>query len=393
MNIFEKFFGAKYFHLLAILILAVAILITYSNTFNASFHFDDNPNIVENPYIKSITWENIKKLLHHTRPVTNLTLLLNYQINGLNVIGWHIFNTLMHIFNSIFVYFLFFITLNLPSFENKFNDASKSMALFGALLFAVHPIQTESVTYIISRTELLAAFFYLGTLLLYIKYRIKPKISYLILATISAYLAMGSKEHAVTLPAILFLYDYIFLANRNLKETIKYWKELLLIASSWILLTILLLSSKLEGAGFNITKETDITPLTYLFTQFNVIWTYIRLLFLPINQNLDYDYPIAKTLFEFPTFLSFVGHIAVILLTLYLFLKKGWKLIPFGIAWFYITLSPTSSIVPILDVIFEHRLYLPSVGFFLTFITFYEGLFRWIDIKKKRLVNQNGLSL
>jgi hypothetical protein len=391
-RIFDKITGHRRFHLIALLIIAVAILIAYSNTFTASFHFDDNPTIVENPYIKNLTIENIKKLLQSTRPVVNLSLLLNYQLNGLDVVGWHIFNTLFHILNAFLVYSFVFITLNLPTMQEKFGSSSKFMALFAGLLFGIHPIQTQAVTYIISRTELLAAFFYLSTINLYIMWRLKHKKLYLAGAVLTAFLAMGSKEHAVTLPAIIFLYDYVFLSGGSLKDALSHWRSHFSIASSWLLLIYLFSAVKLEGAGFNVTKENpEITPFTYLFTQFNVIWTYIRLMFLPINQNLDYDYPIAKTLFEFPTILSFIGHILVITAAFYFYKKKDWALIPFGIFWFYITLSPTSSFVPILDVIFEHRLYLPSVGFFIAFITGYELFFRWVE--KKKIQKQERESL
>ncbi len=381
-DFFEKVFENKNFHFIAAAAIAVMILIAYSNTFTASFHFDDNPAIVENPYIKNVTADNIKKLLHGTRPVVNMSLLLNYQINGLNVIGWHIFNTLFHILNALLVYALIYNTLKLPLLNDKYGSSSKRMAFFGALLFAVHPIQTQAVTYIISRTELLAAFFYLSTFFLFIRWHRTGSVLNLAGAVLTAFLAMGSKEHAVTLPAMLFLYDFIFISGGRIKESLGRWKQHLAIASSWLLLAFLLSTVKLEGAGFGISGEGGITPWTYLLTQFNVIWTYIRLMFLPINQNLDYDYPIAQTLFEFPTILAFIGHIIVICAALYIYVKRGWRLIPFGIVWFYVTLSPTSSFVPILDVIFEHRLYLPSVGFFIAFIAAYEGIFDWLQKRK-----------
>ncbi len=135
------------------------------------------------------------------------------------------------------------------------------------------------------------------------------------------------------------------------------------------------------GIGFNVSTTSGITAKTFWLTSLNVIWTYIRLLFLPIHQNLDYDYPIAKTLFEFPTILSFMGHIAVVSAAFWLYKKKGWLLIPFGVAWFYIGLSPVQSFVPIIDVIFEHRLYMPSIGFFLAFVVAYERLFDWWEAR------------
>jgi len=381
-----KIFNSRRFNLIAFGIIAAMILIAYSNTFTASFHFDDNPSIVENASIKRVTADNIMGILKGNRPVVYLSLMLNYQLNGLNVVGFHLFNIAVHIANSIFFYLLMLWTLNLPALETKYRGKAKKMALFGALLFGVHPIQTESVTYIITRTELLATFFYLGAFLLFIKGARTKKFSFCLGLFVTALLAVGSKEWAVTLPALLMLYDFLFIAEGNVR----------LVASRWLLYVAVALPCPLvfrhldlfaatgsgSGIGFNVASTSGITTQTYWLTSLNVIWTYIRLLLLPVNQNLDYDYSIAKTLFEFPTLISLIGHLAVIGAAFWLYMKKRWTLIPFGVAWFYIGLSPVQSFVPIIDVIFEHRVYMPSIGFFIVFVASYESLFDWWFGKK-----------
>lgn len=372
-------------------IIGILVLIAYSNTFTASFHFDDNPAIIENANIRHVTIDNILNLIKTNRPVVYLSLMLNYQLSGLNVVGWHAFNIGVHIANSCFVYLLIIWTLNLPALEREYRDKAKRMALFGALLFGVHPVQTESVTYIISRTELLATFFYLTAFLFFIKGSQTKHKGYYVATMISAALSMGSKEWAVTLPAVLMLYDYLFVADRKMRAVLGRWWLYAGAALSWaIALRTLNLFSPEGGAGigFSVSTTTGLSAKTYYLTSLNVIWTYIRLLFLPINQNLDYDYPIAKTLFEFPTLLSFVGHIAVLAAAFWLYLKKGWLLVPFGVAWFYIGLSPVQSFVPIIDVIFEHRLYMPSVGFVIVFVVVYEKIFEWL-VKKKSSAEQS----
>lgn len=379
----NRFFLSRFFNFFAFLIVAGMILIAYSNTFTASFHFDDNPAIIENAALKQPTLDNFLGMFHGYRPVVNLSLFLNYQVSGLNVVGWHIFNISFHIVNSFFVYLLLLWTLELPSLSGRYGDSARRMALFGALLFAVHPIQTESVTYIISRTELLAAFFYLATFLFFIKGARTGKFAYYIGSLCTSFLAMGSKEWAVTLPAVLFVYDFLFLSAGKLKPVLSRWKAYILVALPWLFIAYLLSAIPLSGAGFGVHGERSITPLTYLLTSFNVLWTYIRVLAFPINQNLDYSYPIAKTLFEFPTLISFMGHLLVVFTAIWLYAKKRWTLLPFGVAWFYITLSPTQSFVPILDVIFEHRVYLPSIGFFIVFIAVFESVFEWIDTRSK----------
>jgi hypothetical protein len=300
-------------------------------------------------------------------------------------VGWHVFNIAVHILNSFFVYLLMFWTLNLPRLETKYRGKARRMALFGALLFALHPIQTEAVTYIITRTELLATFFYLATFLLFIKGVRTKSSSYYVGAFFTAALSMGSKEWAVTLPALLMLYDYLFIAEGKVRVVASRWMVYVAIAVPWVIVLRnldLFAASSGAGIGFNVSTTSGITTKTYWLTSLNVIWTYIRLLFLPIKQNLDYDYPIARTLFELPTLLSFVGHVAVMSATFWLYKKKGWLLIPFGVAWFYIGLSPVQSFVPIIDVIFEHRAYMPSIGFFLAFVVAYEGVFDWLKSRR-----------
>jgi hypothetical protein len=196
---------------------------------------------------------------------------------------------------------------------------------------------------------------------------------------------MASKEWAVTLPAMLMLYDFLFYSEGKIKPVLSRWHIYFLTA-----IPIAMVLYKMDftakggtaGIGFNLVSTSGITAWTYLLTSLNVLWTYLRLLILPIHQNLDYDYPVAQSLFEFPTILSLLGHAAVVAAAFWLYRKKGWLLIPFGIAWFYIGLSPVQSFVPIIDVIFEHRVYMPSIGFFLAFIVAFEGVFEWWEARK-----------
>jgi len=384
MEFINKLYASPKFNWYAYAIIAILVLAAYSNTFTASFHFDDNPAIIENYMIRHVTIDNIVSLLKGNRPVVNMSLLLNYQLNGVNVIGWHIFNIGCHIGNSIFVFTLILWTLTMPVLHERYRASAKWMALFGALLFGVHPIQTESVTYIITRTELLATFFYLTTFLLFIKAVQNKSMGYYAATVASAALSMGSKEWAVTLPALLMLYDFLFLSEGKIRPVVGRWMLYIAVCVTWVIVfrTLSLFTpGGSTGIGFDVHSNTGLNAQTYFLTSLNVIWTYIRLMFLPINQNLDYDYKVAKTLFELPTIVSFIGHLVVVGGSFWLYLKKGLRLVPFGVAWFYIGLSPVQSFVPIIDVIFEHRVYMPSVGFFIVFITAYEGFFGWLEKK------------
>jgi len=299
----------------------------------------------------------------------------------MNPFGYHVFNIGTHIITSFLVYLLISWTVGLPVFKGRYAGRAKRMGLFGGALFAVHPIQTESVTYIISRTELLATVFYVAAFLFFTYGIQKRKPIYYIGGFITAVLSMSSKEWAVTLPALIMLYDYMFLSEKKISTVFSHWLAFLLSAIPWIIVLNNLNLFSNSSVGFNMVSSsggtTPPTVTTYLLTSFNVLWTYIRLLILPIHQNLDYEYPIAKTLFEFPTLVSFLGHIAVVFAAFWLYKKKGWLLIPFGIAWFYIGISPVHSIVPVMDIIFEHRMYMPSIGFFIVFVAAFEGVVEW----------------
>jgi len=370
----------KRFHIIAVCLIILAVGIAYANTYTASFHFDDQHTIIENPRIKHL--KNILSFFYKsegpvgTRPLLLTTLAINYAIGGLNVVGYHIFNNLLHALNGIMVYIFVIMTLNLPLLREKYSQIAKEVALFSALIFVVHPIQTQAVTYIISRSMPMATFFYLLGIIVYQKAVTTNKKSYIGLLVLVAFLGMTSREDFFTFPVILFLYDALLMSS--FKEAAKRWWvfAVLAIPTAYRLWLTLTYKGAEEAVGFGVKL---LSPIEYLMTQFNVLWTYARLMILPINQNLDYDYPVAKTIFEFPTILSFAGHLLAVAFAFYMFKRN--KLVTFLILWWYGTFAVSSSFVPIIDVIFEHRVYLPSIGFIFLFMIGYEYL--WEMIKSK----------
>ena len=401
MNL-EKIFESKNFHLVAGLLIAILTFLVYSNTFHASFHFDDTPSIVENYTIRNLN--NAPGMLINNRGIATATFAINYAIGGLNVVGYHIVNLAIHITNSIFVYFLVFLTLTRI---DSLKDRAKKIVVYTVLLFAVHPIQTQAVTYIVQRMEILASMFMLIGLLVFIKGAETSKTSARALlygaVAVSYWLGFHSKEIAITLPAVLFLYDYCFLSSGgNQKVTARLPLYLVLIAMLAFFATRTLTGLQETpggSAGFNVQS---ITAKEYLLTQFNVLIYYITLLFVPINQNLDYDFPVSKGLFEVPLvkegtvlnipipppIVSLIMLSAIIGIAFYLFTSRSsritnhGRLAAFSILWFFIILSPTSSFIPIIDVIFEHRLYLASAGVFLLFSFGFDRIFEYAGKRK-----------
>ncbi len=280
------------------------------------------------------------------------------------------------------------------------NESSTMIALFSALLFVSHPIQTQAVTYIVQRFTSLATMFYLLSLVMYIKWReskeqgaegreqasneqgaksYAPGAMLYAVSIISAVLAMKTKEIAFTLPFVITLYEFTFL-NKLPSKTGRLKRFLYLVP---VLLTLLIIPLSLVnldkplGDAIGELRETsqeteEIPRWSYLITQFRVIVTYLRLFFIPVSQNLDYDYPLYKSFFEPNVFLSFTFLLSIVASCIYLLYAKRYRLhaarlIAFGIFWFFMTLSVESSVIPIRDAINEHRLYLPGIGLIIAF--------------------------
>jgi protein O-mannosyl-transferase len=350
--------------------LSLLAILIYSNTFSSTFHFDDARNIVDN--------FKIKDLSHFldfsgTRYVGFLSFALNYAFGGLNVFGYHLVNLVIHITNGFLVYTLVLLLFRAAGRTATFQNRIPWIALVTALLFIAHPIQTQAVTYIVQRFACLVTLFYLLTVVAYLKWRMASpeghrRYLWYGVALLSTVLAMKTKENSFTLPFMLLLVEGIFFRPNTRKR----WVALI---PFLLMLPIIPLdrADMLGEAEVGLVQQTtDISRLDYLFTQFRVIMTYLRLLILPIHQNLDYDYPIYQSLFQPAVFFSFLFLVSFFTLAVYLLIRSrrmtaNSPLIPFGILWFFLTLSVESSIIPIVDVIFEHRLYLPSVGLFLSF--------------------------
>ena len=256
---------------------------------------------------------------------------------------------------------------------NKISKDKNILAFLTALLFVSHPLATESVTYIIQRLAALATMFYLLSLTLYTKARkTNPRKhrKYVLFAGSLAVVIFGmfTKEITFTLPFAILLFEICFFRKNNLLSIFRDYKFLLLMSGGIGIIIIIALTWKINI--FQPIPPTEghtytLTPAIYLLTQFRVIVTYIRLLFLPFNQTLDYDYAVSLSFFEIKTLASLLFLLVIFISAIFLFRK--YRIISFGIFWFFLTLSIESSILPINDVIFEHRTYLPSFGFFLAF--------------------------
>ena len=353
------------------LIFIVGIL-CYSSSLDASFTFDDSHSIVRNSAIRDIS--DVKAIWQVTpsRFVAYFTFALNYHVHGLNIFGYHLFNLAIHLFTALTIYWLIGLLFLTPELKTTSLFPKKnSIALAVSLIFISHPIETQAVTYIVQRMASMAALFYLLSLTLYIRARLsydqKNPVHRLYYAAsiVTALMAMFTKEIAATLPVSILLSEYFFFSPsiRQISRRLKYCFPLLLTLPVVPLVHIIARKSMVSALG--VAAETDtISRSEYLLTQFNVIRSYLRLLFFPLQQSIDYDPPLSHQFFEPVTFLSFL--LIVFLIALAIILFRKYRLISFGMLWFFLTLTVESSIIPIRDVMYEHRLYLPSVGIFLS---------------------------
>lgn len=374
--------GSVFLHLTLIGLLG---LLAYCNTFHAPFQWDESAFISNNPIVKDMGYfldlSRAKSFEFYdavrNRYVGYLTFALNYRLGGLEVAGYHDVNLAIHILNAFLAYILVLITFRTPFLKGSpLGGRARWIALLSALLFVAHPVQTEAVTYVFQRLASLAAFFYLLSLAAYAGWRLEPSGGYRKYALygaslVSAALAMKTKESAFTLPIVAALYELLFFSGPARRRVLGLLPLLLTlpIVPLSIAGTDKPAGDIISGMASATRGFSGITRADYLFTQFRVIVTYMRLLFLPVGQNLEYDYPLYHSLFQPQVFFSLLLLLAVASGALYLIYRSRsrlpeTRLMGFGVLWFFVALSVESSVIPIQVVIDEYRVYLPSVGVF-----------------------------
>jgi tetratricopeptide (TPR) repeat protein len=382
-----------------ILIFIVAGFSLYSKTLSSPFVFDDIDNITENRTIRltELTPKNILNTatgLTSNRPVSTLTFALNYYFGRYNPEGYHFVNIVIHILNAILLFIFLQLTFKISRQQNISDSTSRLSAgqwisFLAAVIWLVHPIQTQSVTYIVQRMNSIGATFFILALLCYVmgrttQLRVKQKSdsrdtektektysnrTYLWFAAsaVSGLLALGSKESTATLPFFVWLYEWYFfqdLSPKWFKSSLKYIIAVAIIFG--VVAFLYLGTDPLEKLSkLRDFSQGEFTVTERALTQTRVVVYYLSLIFFshPSRLNLDYDFPLSHSLFNpITTLFSLILIIGLIALAIYLAKKE--RLISFCILWFFGNLVIESSIIP-LAIIFEHRNYLPSMLIFL----------------------------
>ena len=352
--------------------IAVIALIAYCNSFTVPFALDDFGSISNNYAIhKLFDFVELWKF-YANRIVLYFTLSVNYAIHDNGVEGYHITNLLLHIFNGILFYWILKRLFSLPYFKGKLlSKYSTSISVIAAVLFVCHPLQVNAVTYIVQRTASLAATFYMLAILFFMKYRMQNRFIHLLLTFLFTVTAMFTKENTITIPFMLLLIECMFF----LKDGKTSWYKriaifILLFATVPIIpgTNLLLKGYSQSDPNVSFKASTSMDRFQYFFTELNVILLYIRLLFVPVNQNFDYsnDFPLSPTIWDNYSYVSFIILLCIGLFSL-LTIKRN-RLVSFGILWFFAGLAVESSFISIKDVYFEHRLYFPIAGFIMFLI-------------------------
>lgn len=338
----------------AIIVFALAGLAAYFNSFQGAFVFDDHGMIVDS---------NINRPLMGNlagRPVVSLTFTLNFWLDGFNTRGYHLANLMIHVMAAVTLFDLMRRTLVLPRFGDRFAGSAGWLAFVVALLWLVHPLNTQAVTYLVQRCESLMGMFVLVSLWCYLRGVQTGRMRWHWLGGLACILASGCKELTLAVPVLAALYDRTFLSN-SWRETLSRWKPIAILAIGPVLGIGLLLARGVlsdEGGtvGFAIPRYT---PVTYALTQSEVIPHYLFLAIWPKDLCLDYiDWPVRSTFASVWPYALGLG--AVLAISLWGALRnRPWA---FLAAWFFVILAPTSSIVPIQDPAFEHRMYLSLIA-------------------------------
>lgn len=365
-----------FYKILPYLLILGTVFVVYSNTFQSPFVLDDSHNITDNPHvhINDLSFSALKEAAiqspSYRRWVPNISFALNYYFQELNMWGYHLVNIIIHILCGFSIYILASWTLS-NSTHIKQNRFTNEIALASALLWALHPVQTNAVTYIVQRMTSMETLFFILSMLCYVYGRKKQqtfakRFLLFLMCLLFGLMAILSKENAAMLPFMIIGYEIFFLQEVNFSHNLK--KIVLFIVapvSSIILFGYIFSRGNFFGMFNYSLREFSLTER--LLTEPRVIFHYISLLLFPLPQrlNLDYDFIVSPSIFSPPqTILALIG-ISLLCFVPVIYFRKN-RLFAFAVFWFLGNLFIESSFIP-LEIIFEHRLYLPSIFLFMAF--------------------------
>jgi Tfp pilus assembly protein PilF len=338
------------------------IFVVYSPAVNGTFVFDDQylpffrPDLVNQPLSSWVTGN---------RPLLMMSFWIDHRLGGASPTIYHASNILFHFITSLLVVC---ISAKLLEWAGVARREQAALAIFGGGLFLLHPVQTESVAYIASRSETLSALFCFTALAVFL-YRSTESVTWAraLAITLLCVAAIATKEKTLMLPALLVLTN-LYWKPRDLSKNWRVYTMLTVAGSAGAMLAWRALRTS-DAAGFHIK---GLTPISYLWTQCRVIWIYLRLFILPFGQNIDPEVPISTGPLDRWAILGMVS--LIVLVAAAWARRRRYPLASFGIVTFLLLLAPTSSFIPAQDAFAEHRLYLPFLGLALVPLEFLRRL-------------------
>ncbi len=353
------------------LCMIVLVFHMYVHSKDGPFVFDDLPNIAGNPHIQisRLDWQSLRRAAFEspipTRPVSNISFALNYYFTKLDPNNFRLINVLIHLGNGLLLLLFLKATLQTPALRDRNRSLSRFMPFMATTIWVVNPIHTQSISYIIQRMTSMATLFYLLAFLLYIYARLSKEQRWrwlLFGSSLLAFLvALGTKENTITLPFFIFLYEWYFFRDLDwgwLKRNL-WWP--LIILFFWMGMAFIYLDFNPIVKSLSVYQSVDLTLLQRLMTQSRIVIFYVFLFLFPhpSRLNLDHHFPVSLSPLDPPTTLLAMLAIVALFATAVICTRRQ-RFLSFCILWFMGNLLIESS-VPGLDMVFEHRTYLPSV--------------------------------
>ena len=367
--------------LLSAVALTLLVSAVYANSLQGPFVLDDVPQIRENVRIRSL-WPIGRILTGSERPIAELSFAINYAIHGFEIVGYHAGNLIVHLSCALLLCGIARRALCSDRMASRYGPVGDRLAFAIAALWAVHPLQTQAVTYIVQRHESQMGLFYLAAIYAVARCAVSrsagSRLGWSLFAFVMSVLGMATKQVMATAPLVALLYDRTFFATSYGEALRKRAAMYTGFALSWGALCLVIGGSVWDPEEAGFIGRDPISPIDYLFSQTGVLLHYLSLVVWPRTLVFDYGWQVAH---------GFIGRVLPTIIVTGLGLATVWALwkkpaLGFLGASFFLILAPTSSVMPIADLAYEHRMYLPSSAVIALLVL---GTHRLLEARSRRL--------